>query len=254
MIADSQDTIVKCQRCGTNNRIRAHDPKLRPICAKCKNYLMEEAFDSPKEHEAKKYFDELLLKVEKKYKPIGEVGWAIVRASSNCRDAFKRQIQAATEKERLEHEMCTFYEFIYFYMHIMLRHAEVQLTEPQIEKLQNFLGPLISKVVVNCYCAHWPDDIKGKMIDEFYEKLNEALLEYSLCTFDPSKKQGEKASPERQLQMQHALFMRLGLNVSPHITNAEKDKATTESVARVAIAEWNRMGLDKLIAEVKKAN
>jgi hypothetical protein len=35
------DTIIKCQRCGTNNRIRPHDPNLRPVCSKCKNHLVE---------------------------------------------------------------------------------------------------------------------------------------------------------------------------------------------------------------------
>jgi hypothetical protein len=216
--------------------------------------IFSKLFGSSKEREAKKIFDELRLKAEKKYKPMIEVGWAIVGASTNCRDAFKGQIQAATEKERLEREMYIFYEFIYFYMHIMLRHAEVQLAESQMEKLQDFLGALISNVAVNWYCAHWPDDWKGKMIHEFYEKLNEALSEYSLCTFDPSKKQGERASPEQQLQMQHALFTRLGLNVSRLITNGKEDVATIKSVAYVAIDEWKGMELDKLIAEVKKAN
>ncbi len=40
MMTDPQDRIIKCQRCGTNNRIRPHDPKLRPVCSKCKNYLL----------------------------------------------------------------------------------------------------------------------------------------------------------------------------------------------------------------------
>lgn len=216
--------------------------------------VFSKLFGSPKEREAKKIFSELLTKVEKECEPMGEVGLAIVRASTNCRDAFKGQIQAATEKERLEREMYIFYEFIYFYMHIMLRHAEVQLIESQMEKLQNFLGPLISSVAIDSYCAHWPDDIKGKIIDEFYKKLNEALLEYSLCTFDQSKKQGGRASPERQMQMIHALFTRLGLNISPLITNAEKDVATIKNVIHVAFDEWKGMELDKLIAEVKKTN
>jgi len=47
MITDSQDTIIKCQNCGTANRIPPHDPKRRPICAKCKTYLIKVTEPSP---------------------------------------------------------------------------------------------------------------------------------------------------------------------------------------------------------------
>ena len=60
MRSDSQDIIVKCSRCGTNNRIRPHDPKLSPICAKCKYSLVvvhNDHFDSEQEEQPKYYAD-----------------------------------------------------------------------------------------------------------------------------------------------------------------------------------------------------
>ncbi len=47
MIAESQATIIKCQNCGTANRIPPHAPKLRPICAKCKTPLVKAGEPSP---------------------------------------------------------------------------------------------------------------------------------------------------------------------------------------------------------------
>lgn len=47
-LADPQYTTVKCKKCGTNNRIGPHHSKLRPICAKCKSYLIEQSEEEEK--------------------------------------------------------------------------------------------------------------------------------------------------------------------------------------------------------------
>ena len=69
---------------------------------------------------------------------------AIVQAATNCRDATKGLIQASTEKDRIEREIYIFYEFIDSFMHMTLREAFVALNTIQMEKLQGYLGPLIS--------------------------------------------------------------------------------------------------------------
>ncbi len=210
--------------------------------------IFSKLFGSSKEREIKKLLTETQKRVEKEYGPAGKVGLAIIQASTNCRDAIKELVDAPTEKERLEREVYVFYEFVYFYMHLTMRHAFVQLTEPQIRKLQSYLGPLISSVAIDSYFAHWRDDLKEKMASEFYDKLNDAELEYTECTKLASSEQGE----HRLTQKLQTLFMRLGSNVSNLSGHGEKDLAVIMSVADVAINEWKRIGLDNLIAGVKK--
>lgn len=211
--------------------------------------IFSKLFGSSKEREIKKLFAEIQKSVAKEVKPLSEVGRAIIKASANSRDAVKELIDAPTEKERLEREIFIFYEFIYFYMHLTMRHAFARLTEPEIRKLQSYLAPLMSSVAIDSYFAHWPDDLKEKMTDEFYEKLNIAEVEYTECTKFDSPEQGD----ERLTQKLRALFMKLGSNVS-ELSGHGNEIAVVAAATEVAISEWKSMNLDALIAEVKKVS
>ncbi len=210
--------------------------------------FLSKILGSSREREIRKLLAETQKQVEKKCKPFERVGLAIIQASTNCRDAVKELIVAPTEKERLEHEIWIFYEFVYFFMHMTMRQAFVQLTAPQMRELQSYLGPLISSVAIDSYFAHWPDDLKQKMTSEFYDKLNEAELEYAECTKFESSEQGE----HRLTQKLRALFMKLGSNVSSLSGQGENDLAVVVPVVQIAVEEWKRMGLDSLMAEVKE--
>ncbi len=209
--------------------------------------IFSHLFASSKEREIKKLLTETQKRVEKEYKPLGEVGRAIIQASTNCRDAVKELIDAPTEKDRLEREVYVFYEFVYFYMHLTMRDAFVQLAEPQIRKLQSYLGPLISSVAIDSYFAHWPHELKQKMTSEFYDNLNDAESEYTEATKFDSREQGK----HRLTQKLQALFMKLGSNVS-NLSGHGEDSAVIMAVAHAAINEWERMGLGTLMADVKE--
>jgi hypothetical protein len=187
-------------------------------------------------------------------KPLEEVGEAIINASTNCRDAIKGLINAPTEKERQQREIFIFYEFIYFYMHLTMRQAFASLPESSIKNLQGYLGPLISSVSIDSYFAHWPNDLKKKMTDEFYDKLNDAELEYAACTYDKSSNDGE----ERMKNLLAALFMKLASNVADlagGLAGGEKEDVTIITPAmQIAIDQWEKMQLGKLITEVKRVN
>jgi hypothetical protein len=206
-------------------------------------------FDDSKEREIKKLLAETQKQVEKQYKPLGEIGRAIIRASTNCRDLSKNLISAPTEKERQEREVYIFYEFIYFYMHLTMRYAFVSLTGAQTKKLKDYLGPLISSIAIDSYFAHWPENLKQKMTGEFYDKLNAAELEYTECTqFDSSKQKKERLNEKLR-----ALFIKLASNIS-ELASDEKDIAIVLPVTEIAINEWEKMQMDSLIGEVNKAS
>jgi hypothetical protein len=90
------------------------------------------------------------------------------------------------------------------------------------------------------------------MTDEFYQKLNDSELEYTECTdriqFDTSKEKQERVK-----DIFNALFVKLSFNVANLACNDENNLALTVPVAEVAMNEWIRMRLDKLIADVKNA-
>jgi hypothetical protein len=180
---------------------------------------------------------------------VGEIGMAIIQASVNCRDAVKQLIKVPTEKERQKREIFIFYEFIYFYMHLTLRQAFGNLTKERLQKLQGFLGPMISSVAIDSYFAHWPEDLKQKMTGEFYEKLNDAETEYAECAQFDTLVAGE----ERIKEIFQALFFKLSLNVANLAGNEEADLTLLIPVTEVAFNEWSKMHLGKLISEIKKA-
>ncbi len=75
-----------------------------------------------------------------------------------------------------------FSEFLCFFLHLTMREAcELRFQEVKMEKLRNYLGPLMSGVVVDSFCKHWPEDRKSKVRSDFFDMLNEVEAEYSMC-------------------------------------------------------------------------
>jgi hypothetical protein len=215
--------------------------------------VFSKLFGSSRQREIKKMLAETHKHVQEEYRPLGELGKAIIQASVNCRDAVKKLIDMPSEKERQQREIFIFYEFIYFYVHLTLRQAFGNLTKEQTQKLQDFLSPLISSVAIDSHFAHWPEDLKQKMTDEFYQKLNDAELEYTEC-IDQIQFDSSKDRQDRIKDIFRALFLKLSFNVANLACNDENNFTLSVPVMDVAMNEWIRMRLDKLIADVKKAD
>ena len=209
-------------------------------------------FGSSKQSEFKRKLTETQKHVQEEYKPLGALGKAIIQASVNCRDGVKKLIDMPTDKERQQREIFIFYEFIYFYLHLTLRQAFGNLTKEQTYRLQDYLGTLISSVAIDSYFAHWPQDLKQKMIDEFYQKLQEAEFEYSECTdglqFEPSNDKKDRAK-----DIYRTLFFKLSSNVANLASDKENNFEKALPIMDIAMNEWIAMRLDLLIADVKKA-
>jgi len=214
--------------------------------------IFSKLFGSSRQREIKKMLAVSHKQVQEEYKPLEELGEAIIQASVNCRDAVKELINTPSEKDRQQREIFVFYEFIYFYIHLTLRQAFGILTKEQTQKLQDYLGPLISSVAIDTYFAHWPEDLKQKMTDEFYQKINDAELEYTECA-DRIQFDSSKEKQERIKDIFSALFLKLSSNVACLAYNDENNLPLTVPVTEVAMNEWIRMRLDKLIADVKQA-
>lgn len=96
-----------------------------------------------------KILQECEEKIKREYQPIGNVGLAIIRAATNSRDATKHWIEALSEPKRLEKEASVFFEYIYAYTHLAMRHGFATLTKSQMQKAQAFLVELIPAVAID---------------------------------------------------------------------------------------------------------
>lgn len=129
----------------------------------------------------KRSAEEIFKGVERKLRPIGNLARAILLASLSCGDALKPHISAQTQNETTSLYPAVCYEFIFFFAHLMNRNAFSILGSEGRIKLQNEIAPLIVVPAISGFFEHWPEDKKEKMINDFYDDLNDAELDYSSC-------------------------------------------------------------------------
>jgi hypothetical protein len=165
-----------------------------------------------------------------------EISLAILGGSQTCAEQTNASAGDHIEKEVSESKVLVFYEYLYFFLHMTMREAYSQLTKQQLGRLQSQLGPLVSSIAVDSFFAHWPDDLKSRIRNEFCEKLNDSELEYSSC------KKMISDSP----MASDSLFSRLALNVAD-LVNKGTNPAFHVMVISIAIDAYKDMQLDSLM-------
>jgi hypothetical protein len=199
------------------------------------------SWGNSRKHQVEELFEKAKRDTERQYAPINKVAMAILQAATNSRDNAKQWIQAPTEEKRMEKEILVFFEFVYFYMHVTVREAVTALSVPQKQKLLEYLEQLIPPVAIDSYCAHWPTALKEKMVSEFIEKQCDAEGEYTELI--------KKSKPEEG-------FLNTFILLARHIVDLCEIEAPPEvgmALVSSTIGEWEKMGMDALMAEVNSA-
>lgn len=129
----------------------------------------------------KRKLEKILRDVERKHRPISNLALSILQGSFSCGEALKPYLSTPTQAENDALYVMVCYEFIYFFLHLMNRFALSILGNDGRIKLQNEIAPLIVMPAISGFFEHWPEDKKEEMIDNFYDELNDAELDYSLC-------------------------------------------------------------------------
>lgn len=139
--------------------------------------IFSKMFENPEKRKA----EEILRDVERKHRPISNLVQAILLGSFSCGETLKPFLSASTqaEKDALYTAVC--YEFIYFFAHLVNRYALSILGNADRIKLQNEIAPLVAVPAISGFFDHWPENKKEKMINDFYDNLNAAELDYSSC-------------------------------------------------------------------------
>jgi hypothetical protein len=139
-------------------------------------------------------------------RPIGDLAFAIVSAAWKCNQKITPYLRPGNKfaEHREVQEVYVFYEFLYFFLHLMNREAHTRLGPDRVVKLRNEVRPLIIPSAVDAFFGCWPEKFKSRIESEFYNKLNDAEMEYASC---------KGLFPERELVGKTDMFSRLAINI-----------------------------------------
>jgi len=182
---------------------------------------------------------EIEKQVDNTYKPVRDICLSIVQAAENCKLVLKTDLNFEDKKEKDLAEMLVFYEYLYFFIHLTLRLALGKFTETQMKKMREYMGPVIVGTAIDSYTKHWPEDLKEGMKNEFYDKLNQAELEYSMC----------KVILDRDKPFSdNALFTKLAKNIT-ELTGYNNNPVKIVEKILMSMEEYAKMDLNKLVDE-----
>jgi hypothetical protein len=204
--------------------------------------MFDRIFGNKEERKIKEQFEEIRRDVDKTYKPCKKIAEEIIRSSQNCLLKTKEYINCENEKERILTEMTIFHEYIYFFMHMTLRTAFDKMKPQQIEKLQEYIGPIITGTAIDSYVGHWPEDIKNKFTNNFIDGLNDAEMEYAAA-----KRLATKGSP---FDPETIIFI-LGKRIADD-ANSSSNPVTISMAGFMAMDELIRVKFHELIDEAAK--
>lgn len=107
---------------------------------------------------------------------------AILDVSYKCGQKFKNlsdeKFGKGSDKAKF-HYIQVQYEFLFFFTHLAMRSAFHVLGNEKRNKLQEIIGPILSDATTEAWMKDWPEDLKRKIRDEFFENLNRSELEYA---------------------------------------------------------------------------
>lgn len=117
---------------------------------------------------------------------IGAVALPIVAGSWQCTQAVTPYLKPNHErftKEPLVQQSYILNEFLYFFIHIMKRHANDQLSDEESQKLQAIVLPLVIRSgAVDTFFAHWPQEYRSGIECDFYKVLDDVENDYTTRT------------------------------------------------------------------------
>jgi len=171
-----------------------------------------------------------------------ELSDVIFESSLACAEALRNDLNGSTKKERQEKWIYVLFEFICFFMHMTNRIAFGKLGNKRRIKLQGKLAPLIIDSTIESLFGHWPKKLKERIKSDFYEKLNNAEVEYSNC-----KELLTKDKPFSDT----SLFSKLSKNVA-ELSGHPDNPAMIILIITLSVDIWKNMKLEELIDAVGK--
>jgi hypothetical protein len=165
----------------------------------------------------------------------------IVAAALRCAEAVKPHLDDATERERTERWIYVAFEFTYFFMHLTDRTAHAFLSPSTRDALVDQLGPSIVTPLVRTLFGHWPKESQRDITSEFYERVNEAQMDYSAC----------KEVLSKDVYTGDALVSKLARKVA-ELAGHPMNPVTMTLVMEACVNELNGMNLKQLVEDAAR--
>jgi len=170
---------------------------------------------------AEQYIRAAQQKASALMEPIGALALPIVAGSWQCTQAttpYLKPNQERFTKEPLIQKAYILNEFLYFFIHIMKRHANDQLSADESKKIQEIVLPIVVRsAAVDAFFGHWPQEYRSGIERDFYKILNDVEKEYTTRTEQLVARGDTYAGPIppqfSNLRVELALSSRLALAV-----------------------------------------
>lgn len=209
--------------------------------------IFSKLFRSPDQRRIDRIAEESRRKASRILAPLAALGQAIILTSQKCRDGVKPWIVASDQKGRRRMEMFVFYEFVYFFMHLTMRHAFIVMTDTEKKLLEKHLVRMVASVSVEGSWEHLPEDFRTRLIAEFCANLQAAEFQYATCApgdiFSDSK-----AEEQRNFR---ALFMTLGDNVALSMGRKDDGEFKSETMT-IAAEQFGKLNLLESLQNFKR--
>lgn len=209
--------------------------------------IFSRLFRSPDERRINRLGEESRRKAAQIVAPLEALAKTIILTSEKCRDGVKPWMLASNEQDRQQMEVFAFYEFVYFFLHLTMRHACRAMTENECTHLGKHLLRGVASVSVDGTFENMTDVLRKRMIAEFCTNLQAAELQYAKCA--PGDIYSE--SEEEGRQTIAALCMMLARNVATTI-GRKNDSEVKSEILTLALAQLGHLDLLSLVIDFKR--
>lgn len=112
---------------------------------------------------------------------VNKLAKTILNAANYCAESLKKELKSNLydKKERDEKYIHIYFEFIYFFMHLTNRIVFNIAGNDVRSRFTAYFGNFMAELSIESIIGHWPQELKDKIRDSFFENLNDAELEYS---------------------------------------------------------------------------
>ncbi len=168
---------------------------------------------------------------------------AIISASYSCYETLNPMLRVASEKENPSAEIYGYFEYIYFFTHIVMRFANAELSSYQFERLKTLVLPVISETAIDTF--RWdnlPSDYKPKMVDEFDQHFEKTNQEYLMCA---------EWLPSQGLSDNSSIFSKVIKNIFD-VYGYPPNHALMNIATGIVSNELFKMNIQALISQIKR--
>ncbi|MBP1765243.1 MAG: hypothetical protein H6Q65_2301 [Firmicutes bacterium] len=195
-------------------------------------------FGSPR---AKKVY-EAREKFRKKTSALRSTGDAIADAAETCYRKTLPLLNRKEEKERQLASVYLYYEYLYFFRHIVLREAFIHLSISQMNILHEYIAGVFTPRTIDKFLKQWPQEMRSDLRTGFFERLNDIEANYG-----NSRELFVKKDPCSS----DALSSKVSRNVA-YILEDPNNLTTIRTVVMILTEAYHSMKLKNLIGKAKQ--